>query len=379
MIQVADADARSGRALPRRAPRGRTARRRDQRAPRPYRPAGRSTTSTGRCRSADLVALYLAGDVMLVTPLRDGMNLVAKEYVAARRDVNGVLVLSEFAGAADELIDAVLVNPHDDQALRDAIVTAVEMRHGERTARMAAAARRRRPQRRAGLGRALPRRARRRGADPRDRPTATLPISGSTILPLVADGSPPSPGPLLVGLDVDGVLAPIVGHAADAALAPGHARRARRPRRPHARSASCRAAPVGDLARFGFPDVDHGRRQPRRRAAGPAPAPAHAERVDAARPAARRSPSGRRGGRSRRLGRVRSRRASCSTCAGPTRTASVPSPRSWRARRCGIGGTDVKRGHSVVELAPARPARRPRSPTMRASRAPRRSSSSVTT
>ena len=87
---------------------------------------------------ADLVALYLAGDVMLVTPLGDGMNLVAKEYVAARRDVNGVLVLSEFAGAADELIDAVLVNPHDDEALREAIMTAVEMRHGERTARMRA-------------------------------------------------------------------------------------------------------------------------------------------------------------------------------------------------------------------------------------------------
>ena len=86
----------------------------------------------------DLVALYLAGDVMLVTPLRDGMNLVAKEYVASRRDINGVLVLSEFAGAADELTDAVLVNPHDDEALRDAIVTAVEMRHPERTRRMAA-------------------------------------------------------------------------------------------------------------------------------------------------------------------------------------------------------------------------------------------------
>ena len=86
----------------------------------------------------ELVALYLAGDVMLVTPLRDGMNLVAKEYVASRRDINGVLVLSEFAGAADELTDAVLVNPHDDAALRDAIVRAVEMRHPERTRRMAA-------------------------------------------------------------------------------------------------------------------------------------------------------------------------------------------------------------------------------------------------
>ena len=105
------------------------------------------------------MSLYLAGDVMLVTPLRDGMNLVAKEYVAARRDVNGVLVLSEFAGAADQLTDAVLVNPHDDEALREAIVTAVEMHHGERTARHASAARQRGAQRRAGVGRALPRRA----------------------------------------------------------------------------------------------------------------------------------------------------------------------------------------------------------------------------
>jgi trehalose 6-phosphate synthase len=86
----------------------------------------------------DLVALYLAGDVMLVTPLRDGMNLVAKEYVASRRDVNGVLVLSEFAGAADQLTDAVLVNPHDDEAMRAAIIHAIEMHHIERTQRMAA-------------------------------------------------------------------------------------------------------------------------------------------------------------------------------------------------------------------------------------------------
>ena len=53
---------------------------------------------------------------MLVTPLRDGMNLVAKEYAASRIDEQGVLVLSEFAGAADELIEAVLVNPHDPEA-----------------------------------------------------------------------------------------------------------------------------------------------------------------------------------------------------------------------------------------------------------------------
>ncbi len=85
----------------------------------------------------ELIALYRAGDVMLVTPFRDGMNLVAKEYAAAHIDGDGVLVLSEFAGAADELTDAVLVNPHDDQALQQAIVTAVEMHRHERRERMA--------------------------------------------------------------------------------------------------------------------------------------------------------------------------------------------------------------------------------------------------
>jgi trehalose 6-phosphate synthase len=85
----------------------------------------------------DLVALYRTGDVMLVTPLRDGMNLVAKEYVTTRLDGDGVLVLSEFAGAADELTDAVLVNPHDEKALREAIMTAVDMHRHERRSRMA--------------------------------------------------------------------------------------------------------------------------------------------------------------------------------------------------------------------------------------------------
>jgi trehalose 6-phosphate synthase len=85
----------------------------------------------------ELVALYRAGDVMLVTPFRDGMNLVAKEYSAAHIDGDGVLVLSEFAGAADELTSAVLVNPHDDRALQDSIVQAVEMNRHERRERMA--------------------------------------------------------------------------------------------------------------------------------------------------------------------------------------------------------------------------------------------------
>ena len=85
----------------------------------------------------ELIPLYRAGDVLLVTPFRDGMNLVAKEYAAAHIDGDGVEVLSEFAGAADELTDAVLVNPHDEQALEAAIVTAVEMHRHERRERMA--------------------------------------------------------------------------------------------------------------------------------------------------------------------------------------------------------------------------------------------------
>ena len=84
----------------------------------------------------EMVALYLAADVMLVTALRDGMNLVAKEYVACRFDDDGVLVLSEFAGASDELKRALLINPHDIDGLKDAIMRAITMPKRERTARM---------------------------------------------------------------------------------------------------------------------------------------------------------------------------------------------------------------------------------------------------
>jgi trehalose 6-phosphate synthase/phosphatase len=83
-----------------------------------------------------LLALYRAADVMLVTPLRDGMNLVAKEFPAARIDEDGVLVLSEFAGAADELTDAILVNPYDVDGTADAIHRALTMDTAERQQRM---------------------------------------------------------------------------------------------------------------------------------------------------------------------------------------------------------------------------------------------------
>ena len=90
----------------------------------------------------EMAALYLAGDVMLVTPLRDGMNLVAKEYVACRNDENGALVLSEFTGAADELAGAFLVNPHDIEGLKDAIVRAATAGPAEARRRMRAMRRR---------------------------------------------------------------------------------------------------------------------------------------------------------------------------------------------------------------------------------------------
>jgi len=86
----------------------------------------------------EMVALFLAADIMLVTALRDGMNLVAKEYVATRADDDGVLVLSEFAGAADELKQALLVNPHDIEGLKRAMLAAVHMSRAERRARMRA-------------------------------------------------------------------------------------------------------------------------------------------------------------------------------------------------------------------------------------------------
>ena len=86
----------------------------------------------------DLVAFYVAADVMLVTPLRDGMNLVAKEYVACRGDLGGVLVLSEFAGAALELKDALLVNPHDTDGVKEALHAALTMTPQEGRRRMQA-------------------------------------------------------------------------------------------------------------------------------------------------------------------------------------------------------------------------------------------------
>ncbi|SEG80566.1 trehalose 6-phosphate synthase [Thermomonospora echinospora] len=84
----------------------------------------------------ELAALFLAADVMVVTPLRDGMNLVAKEYVACRADHRGSLVLSEFAGAADELKRAYLVNPYDINGLKSTLLEALRAEPAEQARRM---------------------------------------------------------------------------------------------------------------------------------------------------------------------------------------------------------------------------------------------------
>jgi trehalose 6-phosphate synthase/phosphatase len=91
---------------------------------------------------SELAALYAAADVALVTPLRDGLNLVAKEYVACKSSGNGVLILSEFAGAAAEMGEALMVNPYDEEGLSAAIGRALSLPEPERRDRMLALYRR---------------------------------------------------------------------------------------------------------------------------------------------------------------------------------------------------------------------------------------------
>ncbi|WP_159467013.1 bifunctional alpha,alpha-trehalose-phosphate synthase (UDP-forming)/trehalose-phosphatase [Dyadobacter sp. 3J3] len=86
----------------------------------------------------ELVGMYSASDVALVTPLRDGMNLVCKEYVASRKDEMGVLILSEMAGASAELGEALIINPLDNQDIADAIDMAFKMSPENQTKRMIA-------------------------------------------------------------------------------------------------------------------------------------------------------------------------------------------------------------------------------------------------
>jgi trehalose 6-phosphate synthase len=106
---------------------------------------GRFSTATwlpvhyhfGRLERDDLLAHYRASEIAFVTPLKDGMNLVAKEYCACSIDQNGVLILSQFAGAAEQLKhDALLVNPYDVEEVADAILKAFRIREAERNTRM---------------------------------------------------------------------------------------------------------------------------------------------------------------------------------------------------------------------------------------------------
>ena len=84
----------------------------------------------------ELVALYDIADIAMVTPLRDGMNLVAKEYLATKRGKPGVLILSEMAGAAIELTDAIIINPNDTQEIEAAILQALTMPKKEQRIRL---------------------------------------------------------------------------------------------------------------------------------------------------------------------------------------------------------------------------------------------------
>ncbi len=84
----------------------------------------------------EVIPFYRAADVCLVTSLHDGMNLVSKEFVAAREDARGVLILSQFTGASRELLDALIVNPYDIDQVAEAIRYAVTMEPEEQQARM---------------------------------------------------------------------------------------------------------------------------------------------------------------------------------------------------------------------------------------------------
>src|SRR5690606_12241729 len=90
----------------------------------------------------DLVALYRLADFCIVSSLHDGMNLVAKEFVGARDDHDGVLILSELAGAAQELEEALIINPYDERGFTEAVQRAIDMPDWEVRRRMQALRRR---------------------------------------------------------------------------------------------------------------------------------------------------------------------------------------------------------------------------------------------
>ncbi len=172
----------------------------------------------------EMAALYLAADVLVVTALRDGMNLVAKEYVACRHDEHGVLVLSEFTGAADELDRAVLVNPHDTNGLKASLLAALRMPDDEQRRRMRSL---RRTVFRNDVSRWSSDFLRALGGHHRD----TVPAEQSGVSPITAPIFIPrhlddavrrlaAEPEILIACDFDGTLAPIVSRPEDARIHP---------------------------------------------------------------------------------------------------------------------------------------------------------------
>jgi trehalose 6-phosphate synthase/phosphatase len=157
-----------------------------------------------------LCALYRDADVALITPLRDGMNLVAKEYVTCQVEERGVLVLSSMAGAAETMREALIVNPNDIEATAEEIHRALTMDEEHRRARMAALRRREsREDVHAWVQSFL---------EAAIRPAESLPLRDSDFEGWL--GAYLSRYPLVLLLDYDGTLTPLVGHPDEARLTP---------------------------------------------------------------------------------------------------------------------------------------------------------------
>ena len=298
----------------------------------------------------DLVALYLAGDVMLVTPLGDGMNLVAKEYVAARRDVErrpGAVGVRRRRRRADRRRAR---QPPRRRGAARAIMhrrrDAPRRAHGRACGRCAtpspAATCRAGPSASSTCSRcptrdavddAVRRSRRPGGRRRRPRPPAARRVSTSTACSRRSSATPPTPHSFPGTIDV---LVRPVG-TTPVGIVSGRTLERPRPLR--------------------LPGGGDGRRQPRRRAARAAPRRRSPPRSRAAtRPAPRPSPSGRRVRPVPAPGSSRSRRRRAPRARGrPGDARCRRRPRNWRARRCAFAGTDVKRGAACVELG-ARPA-----------------------
>ena len=197
----------------------------------------------------EMAAMYLAADVMLVTSLRDGMNLVAKEFVASCVDERGALVLSEFTGAADELSGALLVNPHDIDGLKDAIERAARMEPREQRTRMRRLRRRVLHNDVAKWSQSFLDNLRSVHADPGPRGTADEAALAAALAELADHARRGAIA--LIALDFDGTLAPLVDDpAASRALpAAAHAMDALA-RVPGVRLALVSGRAVEDLARL---------------------------------------------------------------------------------------------------------------------------------